>query len=290
MLTRRVCVSSGALGSTELLMRCRDVHGTLPHVSPTLGQRFSANGDFLSFAVAGDKPVDPNYGPVITRMTDYNLFDKFDRERAFILEDAAFPAFASWYVEGALPVTTLGSLWKAIGHAFHRLLGGASLGRVGFFLADLLRGDVSSRTAVLLCMGLDKGTGAMKLNDNGFLELDWPYRDNMKLYDAILAMAKDFGRYIGARLVVALPTWWWPARHNVTVHALGGCILADDAKRGVTSGAVQTLGQVFGYQGLYVADGSIVPTAVGANPTATITALSEMVAEGITGLRPDADL
>jgi hypothetical protein len=32
------------------------------------------------------------------------------------------------------------------------------------------------------------------------------------------------------------------------------------------------------------------PNAVGANPTATISALSEMVAEGITGIRPTADL
>jgi hypothetical protein len=32
------------------------------------------------------------------------------------------------------------------------------------------------------------------------------------------------------------------------------------------------------------------PTAVGANPTATISALSEMVAEGITGIVPDAEL
>jgi hypothetical protein len=32
------------------------------------------------------------------------------------------------------------------------------------------------------------------------------------------------------------------------------------------------------------------PSAVGANPTATISALSEMVAEGITAIRPTADL
>lgn len=32
------------------------------------------------------------------------------------------------------------------------------------------------------------------------------------------------------------------------------------------------------------------PNAVGANPTATISALSEMVAERITGIRPTADL
>ena len=50
------------------------------------------------------------------------------------------------------------------------------------------------------------------------------------------------------------------------------------------------MGQVFGYKGLYVADGAIVPTAVGANPIATISALSEQVAEGITGIKPDAKL
>jgi cholesterol oxidase len=52
----------------------------------------------------------------------------------------------------------------------------------------------------------------------------------------------------------------------------------------------QNVGKVFGYTNLYVADGSIVPTAVGANPIATISALSEMVAEGITGIKPDAAL
>jgi cholesterol oxidase len=47
---------------------------------------------------------------------------------------------------------------------------------------------------------------------------------------------------------------------------------------------------VHGYENLYVADGSILPNAVGANPTATISALSEMVAEGITGISPTAAL
>jgi len=58
----------------------------------------------------------------------------------------------------------------------------------------------------------------------------------------------------------------------------------------VTSADPETFGQVYGYRNLYVADGAIVPTAVGANPTATISALSEMVAQGITGIAPEADL
>ncbi len=57
---------------------------------------------------------------------------------------------------------------------------------------------------------------------------------------------------------------------------------ADRPSGGVTSADRETFGQVFGYKNLFVADGAIVPTAVGANPTATISALSEMVAQGIT--------
>lgn len=286
-------MSAGSLGSSELLMRCRDVHGTLPHLSPHLGRRFSANGDFLSFAIAGTQDADPNYGPVITRLTDFNLFADFDRDHAFLMEDAAFPAFASWYVEGVLPalsvLSVLRTVGKAVAQLFRRLASGASLGRIGFFLAALFDTDPTFRSCVLLCMGLDKASGTMRLNRNGFIDIDWPYQDNRRLYNAILAAAQAFGREVGAK-VVALPNWWWPVRNNVTVHSLGGCVLADDAGSGVVSAAPATLGQAFGYIGLYVTDGAIVPTAVGANPTATIAALAEMVAEGITGEAPNDSL
>jgi cholesterol oxidase len=71
---------------------------------------------------------------------------------------------------------------------------------------------------------------------------------------------------------------------------LGGCVLAESDAQGVVSADRQRFGQVFGYQGLYVADGAIVPTASGSNPVATIAALSEMVAEGITGVSPNTTL
>jgi cholesterol oxidase len=139
-------------------------------------------------------------------------------------------------------------------------------------------------------MGLDSSNGVVALDKNHELTLDWPLEENMPLYQAILNAGKKFARDLGTDFFTALPNWDWPIRNNTTVHALGGCVLADDPSHGVTSANRETFGRVFGYQNLFVADGSIVPTAVGANPTATISALSEMVAEGITGIVPDAAL
>jgi cholesterol oxidase len=44
---------------------------------------------------------------------------------------------------------------------------------------------------------------------------------------------------------------------------------------------VNHLGESFAYRNLYVADGSIMPAPVGHNPSKTIAALSERIAEGI---------
>ncbi len=77
---------------------------------------------------------------------------------------------------------------------------------------------------------------------------------------------------------------------NFTVHPLGGCALAETSEQGVVDCDPRNFGAVFGYRNLYVADGSIIPSAVGVNPSLTIAALAEMVAQGITGIEPSADL
>ena len=289
-VTKRVVVSAGSLGSTELLLRCRDVFGTLKRVSAQLGHRFSGNGDFLGFVVGTKKPANPNYGPVITQRIDFNLFQDFNPEQAFILEDASYGTALAWFVEGAKPgFLNLDSLWRTFRHWLARGAG-RTLGPFGYALHDLLDEDISYNTGVLLSMGIDRANGVMTLNGDGWLDLAWPQEDSRPLYDAILASGKLFKEKTGADVFFALPTWWWPFRKNTSVHPLGGCFLSDDPATGVTSAAASTFGQLHGYANLYVADGSLIPTAVGANPTATIAALSEMVAEGITGLKPDADL
>lgn len=290
-VTRRVVVSAGTLGSNELLMRCRDVYKTLPNISQKLGQHFSGNGDFLSFVIDGDKPANPNYGPVITQGTDYNLFKNFNRDNAFILEDASYPNFAAWYSEGLRPgFSHFNAFIRTAKMAIARFMQGITNGHIGYAFNELLKGDLSYTSSVLLCMGIDKSNGVMELNNDGFLHVKWPYKDSMSLYQAILDTGNRFKEWSGGKAFIPLPNWLWPMKNNITVHSLGGCRLANDPAEGVTSAAVDTFGQVFGYAGLYVADGALLPTAVGANPVATICALSERVAEGITGIKPSADL
>jgi cholesterol oxidase len=291
VVSKRVVVSCGSLGSTELILRCKEYFGTLPHVSGQLGHSFSGNGDFLSFVLDSKPPADPNYGPVITQRTDYNLFKDFNPERAFILEDASYPNIVAWFVEGVKPgFLRIIALRRFVHDLLFRLRLGKPLGSIGWALDDVFSGDASYHTCLLLCMGLDKSNGVMGLDKNHELDINWPYQESRSLYEAILQAGEEFRRTVSAAFFSPLVTWDWPFRKNITVHALGGCILASDSSRGVTSADHKTFGQVFGYEGLYVADGAIVPTAVGANPTATISALSEMVAEGITGVAPGPDL
>jgi cholesterol oxidase len=290
-LASRVIVSAGSLGSTELLLRCRDVLKTLPRIGWHLGRNFSGNGDFLGFVAGTEESAEPNYGPVITQAIDFNLFQGFAPDHAFILEDASYPSFLAWFVEGAKPgFLRLNSLWRTLWDVWARLKGQSAGGSIGYALSDLLGGDLSYNAAVLLAMGIDRSNGLMTLDRDGWLDLAWPTRDSRRLYDAILAAGTAFRRATKGDLYFAMPTWWWPLRKNVSVHPLGGCGLSDGPESGVTSAAPASFGQIHEYRNLFVADGAIVPAAIGANPTATIAALAEMVAEGITGVAPTADL
>jgi cholesterol oxidase len=56
-----------------------------------------------------------------------------------------------------------------------------------------------------------------------------------------------------------------------TAHCLGGCVIAGSAEDGV----VDARHRVFGYQNMYVCDGSVVASNLGVNPSLTIAALAE---------------
>ena len=68
-----------------------------------------------------------------------------------------------------------------------------------------------------------------------------------------------------------------PATRRVEPRPLGGSPMGRHPGEGV----VDSCGQVFNYPGLYIADGSVMPGPVGANPSLTIAALADRFADGI---------
>jgi cholesterol oxidase len=63
----------------------------------------------------------------------------------------------------------------------------------------------------------------------------------------------------------------------ITVHPLGGCPMGRHDREGV----VDAWGEVFHYPGLYVSDGAAMPGPVGPNPSLTIAAFADRMAEHI---------
>ncbi len=65
-------------------------------------------------------------------------------------------------------------------------------------------------------------------------------------------------------------------------HPLGSCRMAASPDAGV----VDTWGRVYGVDGLYLADGSVVPSSLGVNPQVTIMAMATRVASHLREQRP----
>ena len=86
----RVFLAAGSLGSTELLLRCRDEYKTLPNLSPALGKNWSANANVLSMATYADASrVQQTIGPTISSVLDF--MDGSSNDQRFVIEDDGFP-------------------------------------------------------------------------------------------------------------------------------------------------------------------------------------------------------
>jgi choline dehydrogenase-like flavoprotein len=103
---------------------------------------------------------------------------------------------------------------------------------------------------------------------------------------AIRAAANDAIHKVIAKQGLGLFMPLTETRGVYCAHPLGGCRMANSPDLGV----VDDTGAVYGYEGLYCIDGSIVPTSLGVNPSLTISALSERCAERLVNRGADFGL
>jgi cholesterol oxidase len=127
----------------------------------------------------------------------------------------------------------------------------------------------------LFAIGRDNANGRVRLK-RGRLDIEWDYaRENQELTKKMLAAMQEVADVYGGTFAPLVT--WNIFNRIITVHSLGGCRLSDSAQDGVVS----THGEVHGYPGLFVADGSVIPSSIGFHPVMTISAVSERIAEAV---------
>ena len=276
-----VVLAGGTLGSTEILLRSK-ARG-LP-LSDQVGQRFTGNGDYLGFSYNGESPVnttgygnlppgriDP-VGPNIAGIIDMRNQPRL--EDGIVVEEGVAPgAFASALAETYATAATAAGQNTANDLA-DRL--GQDERAAESFVRGAYHGAVLN-TQVFLVMTHDDGTGRMYL-DNDRLRVSWPGVGAQPIYQKVSQRLLEATRALKG-IFTPNPLWKDLAGHNLTtVHPLGGCVMADDAAWGVVNHKAQVFADTTGdavHEGLYVADGAIVPIPLGVNPSLTISALAE---------------
>ena len=258
----RVFIAAGSLGSTELLLRCRDEHKTLPNLSAALGRNWSANANVLSMATYKDASrVQQTIGPTISGVLD---FMDGSSERSAVchrgrrLSECAperLPRMPrSWCRDGR---------WTKCPHANRT----APAWRRAVAQHDGLAGRGNGRRRRPAF-----AQEARARQKPRALDLRWRPEQSRSVVESILAVHKSMTAATDGHL---LPNPGWSLFRNlVTLHPLGGCAMGATSQTGV----VDHLGQVFGYPNLHVVDGSILPSSVGRNPSHTIAALAERIA------------
>jgi cholesterol oxidase len=255
----QVFLCLGSVNSTELLLRCRDQHRTLPRLSPRLGHGYSANGDFLALGLNPSMPFGATHGPTITTAYVHDR-DRDGRRIRLTVEDGGYSSRLARLLSFTHPARVAQIARQELRNEHHPI-------------KTMLReeGDTS---VVLLVMGNDSSDGTIELaRPHHRLRVRWDTPSNLPLYAAETAACRELIAELGGRL--QLMQNWSLIGQPSAPHNLGGCHMGSSRAEGV----VDADGRVFDYPGLHVLDGSVVPGAVGVNPSHTIAAVAERCIE-----------
>jgi cholesterol oxidase len=291
-LTRVTCdhlvLSAGTLGTSNLLLRNRSA---FPRISRKLGTRFCGNGDLLTLALNCGQTVegrrvpriiDPGYGPVITSTA--RMADSLDGHegRGFYLQDAGYPQHLAWVLHTLAAPKTLWN-WRSDGwYLVRNWLRGSPDTDVTGHLAELLKSaELSAGGLPMLGMGRDVPDGKMYLR-HGRLDVDWKRAKSDAYFQRLRSTGREMAHALGGRFADS-PIWF--LKRVITVHPLGGAPMG----RSPGEAVVDPYGNVYGYPGLHIADGSVMPGPVGPNPSFTIAALADRFCDHMLESTPAAE-
>jgi len=275
---RGVVLAAGAMGTTDLLLRCRE-RGTLPDLPAAVGSRVRTNSEVICGATARDDRVDYSEGIAIA--SSFYATDDTHLEVVRYSEGSDFMGFlATLAVDGGSRIgRPLAWLATCVRHPVD-------------FLRSLSPFGWARRTVILLVMQtLENSIGLVRRR-----HWWWPFSRKLSsrrdpgqppipsyipvANRAARAVAADIGGFAASAVNEVL------LNVPITAHILGGACMGS----GPDDGVVDDRNRVFGHDGLWVVDGASVPANLGVNPSLTITAIAEHAMSAIPPKDPAAGL
>jgi len=260
---RAVVFAASALGTMDLLFRLKQ-KGSLPAIGDHLGHRVRTNAESLiGVRIPGSRE---SLSQGIAIGSGIYLDQDTHIEAVRYPEGSDAMGLLATILTGGRPGRTRILLW------------------VKTLLGSLLRHPVRTarclhpfgwarESLILLCMQALDGHIDMRLGRPWF----WPFRKTLmsqgRRVPTFIPQANEFACKV-ARLTGGAPmSMVTEILFNVpgTAHILGGCPMAGSPAHGV----VDYRNRLFGYQNMYVCDGSVLAANLGVNPSLTICALTE---------------
>lgn len=254
---KHVIVSAGVLGSVDLLLHLRE--RSLPNLSDQLGRRVRTNSESLIGVVTERRDEDLSRGISIGSIYQTDEHSHLEVVR-YGAGSGFFRTLMAPHVGGQAPGVI--KLLQAVGRALRQPI---------HFLRSYLVPDWAKYTIILLYMRSADGTLRFRRKGlSGRMGTDVEQGERptasiaeaTELAEAMANKVQGFAGSLVTETALNIPT---------TAHILGGACMGRSAEDGV----IDAEHRVFGYEGLYVIDGSSISANPGVNPSLTITALAE---------------
>lgn len=269
--TKQVIFAGGVLGTVDLLLRLRE--RSLPELSPKVGARIRTNSESLIGVVSERRDQDLSKGVAIGSIYQTDEHSHLEVVR-YGAGSGFFRTLMAPHVGGTAPGPI--KLIQGLGRMLRQPLRA---------LKSYLVPDWAKFTIILLYMRSTEGT--LRFRRKGLIvkrmgtdveQGDKPVAaipEATELAEAVAEHVDGFPASIVTETALNIPT---------TAHILGGACMGRTREAGV----IDADHRVFGYEGLYVIDGSAISANPGVNPSLTITALAERAMSKIPPKRAEA--
>ncbi|MBN1299955.1 MAG: GMC family oxidoreductase [Melioribacteraceae bacterium] len=249
-----IIFAGGVLGTVPLLLKLKNT--TFPRISEKIGTGIRTNSESLLGITSPSNGADFSKGIAISSIVHTDAFSH--------VEPVRYPSGSGFWRLQVLPLVEGKNIFTRFFKIIIKIIAEPMKSAKLYFVKDW-----ASKTQILLFM--------QTINSTLKFEKGWfrmrSKMENGKAPTAFLKEARELsarfavktGGTPGALLtetILGIPT---------TAHILGGCTMGKNAE----SGVIDKDNKLFGYENIYVCDGSMISANPGVNPSLTIAALTE---------------